>query len=98
MWAITGRSRTVIPPASHARERDLTHRSGRPIAATRAARSPAVRRGIPVRGPTRPSLDRMSTYIAVFAMVMAYIALVAAYGALRTLARVRRATTVLGRG
>jgi hypothetical protein len=40
----------------------------------------------------------MSTYIAVFAMVMAYVALVAAYGALRTLARVRRATTVLGRG
>jgi hypothetical protein len=40
----------------------------------------------------------MSTYIAVFAMVLAYVALVAAYFALRTLARVRRATSVLSRG
>jgi len=40
----------------------------------------------------------MSTYVAVFALVLAYVALVAAYGALRTLARLRRATTVLGRG
>jgi Protein of unknown function (DUF4446) len=40
----------------------------------------------------------MSTYVAVFALVLAYLALVAAYGALRTLARLRRATTVLGRG
>jgi Protein of unknown function (DUF4446) len=40
----------------------------------------------------------MSTYVAVFALALAYIALVAAYGALRTLARLRRATTVLGRG
>lgn len=42
----------------------------------------------------------MATYIAVFAMVLAYIALVAAYLALRTLAKVRRATAMLraGRG
>jgi hypothetical protein len=40
----------------------------------------------------------MPTYVAVFALVLAYLALVAAYGALRTLARLRRATTVLGRG
>jgi uncharacterized protein DUF4446 len=33
----------------------------------------------------------MATYIAVFAMVLAYVALVAAYLALRTLAKVRRA-------
>jgi len=39
-----------------------------------------------------------STYVAVFALVLAYVALVAAYLALRTLARVRRATTVLARG
>jgi tetrahydromethanopterin S-methyltransferase subunit G len=32
----------------------------------------------------------MSTYVAVFAMVLAYVALVAAYVALRTLAKVRR--------
>ena len=40
----------------------------------------------------------MSVYIAVFAMVLAYVALVAAYLAMRTLARVRRATAVLSRG
>jgi uncharacterized protein DUF4446 len=40
----------------------------------------------------------MSTYVAVFAMVLAYVALVAAYLALRTLAKVRRATTILARG
>lgn len=40
----------------------------------------------------------MSTYVAVFAMVLAYVALVAAYFALRTLAKLRRATTVLARG
>jgi Asp-tRNA(Asn)/Glu-tRNA(Gln) amidotransferase A subunit family amidase len=40
----------------------------------------------------------MSTYVAVFAMVLAYVALVAAYLALRTLAKVRRATTILSRG
>jgi hypothetical protein len=40
----------------------------------------------------------MSTYIAVFAMVLAYVALVAAYFALRTLAKVRRATAGLQRG
>jgi hypothetical protein len=39
----------------------------------------------------------MSTYIAVFAMVVAYLALVAAYFALRTLAKLRRATAVLAR-
>lgn len=40
----------------------------------------------------------MATYIAVFAMVLAYIALVAAYLALRTLAKVRRATAMLRAG
>jgi hypothetical protein len=40
----------------------------------------------------------MSTYVAVFALVIAYVALVAAYLALRTLARLRRATSVLARG
>jgi hypothetical protein len=40
----------------------------------------------------------MSTYVAVFALVMAYLALVAAYVALRTLAKLRRATSVLARG
>jgi len=40
----------------------------------------------------------MSTYVAVFALVLAYVALVAAYLALRTLARVRRATSALARG
>jgi uncharacterized protein DUF4446 len=37
----------------------------------------------------------MATYIAVFAMVLAYVALVAAYLALRTLAKVRRSTAML---
>lgn len=40
----------------------------------------------------------MSTYVAVFAMVLAYVALVAAYFALRTLAKLRRSTAVLNRG
>jgi Protein of unknown function (DUF4446) len=40
----------------------------------------------------------MTTYVAVFAMVLGYIALVAAYCALRTLAKLRRATSVLARG
>jgi hypothetical protein len=40
----------------------------------------------------------MSNYVAVFALVLAYVALVAAYCALRTLARLRRATTVLAKG
>lgn len=40
----------------------------------------------------------MTTYVAVFAMVLGYVALVAAYFALRTLAKLRRATTVLSRG
>ena len=40
----------------------------------------------------------MSTYVAVFALVLAYVALVAAYFALRTLAKLRRATRVLARG
>lgn len=40
----------------------------------------------------------MSTYVAVFALVLAYIAIVAAYLALRTLAKLRRATAVLSRG
>lgn len=40
----------------------------------------------------------MSTYVAVFALALAYAALVAAYIALRTLAKLRRATTLLARG
>jgi hypothetical protein len=40
----------------------------------------------------------MVTYAAVFALLLAYIALVAAYCALRTLARLRRDTHVLSRG
>jgi hypothetical protein len=40
----------------------------------------------------------VSTYVAVFALVLAYVALVAAYFALRTLAKLRRASAVLGRG
>lgn len=40
----------------------------------------------------------MATYVAVFALVLAYLALVAAYSALRTLAKLRRATTLLARG
>jgi hypothetical protein len=38
------------------------------------------------------------TYVAVFALVLAYVALVAAYLALRTLAKLRRASTVLAKG
>lgn len=40
----------------------------------------------------------MSTYVAVFALLIGYVALVAAYFALRTLAKLRRATAVLARG
>jgi hypothetical protein len=40
----------------------------------------------------------MATYVAVFALVLAYVALVAAYVALRTLAKLRRASTVLAKG
>lgn len=40
----------------------------------------------------------MPTYIAVFALVLAYAALVAAYLAMRTLAKLRRASAVLARG
>jgi hypothetical protein len=40
----------------------------------------------------------MTTYVAVFALVLGYIALVAAYLALRTLSKLRRASTVLARG
>ncbi len=40
----------------------------------------------------------MSTYVAVFALVLAYVAVVASYLALRTLAKLRRATAVLARG
>jgi hypothetical protein len=40
----------------------------------------------------------MTTFVAVFAMVLAYVALVAAYFALRTLAKLRRASTALSRG
>ena len=40
----------------------------------------------------------MATYVAVFALALAYVALVAAYFALRTLAKLRRASAVLARG
>jgi hypothetical protein len=40
----------------------------------------------------------MATYVAVFALVLAYVALVAAYVALRTLAKLRRAASVLAKG
>ncbi|WP_375491122.1 DUF4446 family protein [uncultured Jatrophihabitans sp.] len=40
----------------------------------------------------------MSTYVAVFALVLAYVALVGAYFALRTLAKLRRASAILARG
>lgn len=40
----------------------------------------------------------MSTYVAVFALVLAYVATVAAYCALRTLAKLRRDTHLLSRG
>jgi hypothetical protein len=39
-----------------------------------------------------------TTYVAVFALVLAYAALVAAYLSLRTLAKLRRASSVLARG
>jgi hypothetical protein len=39
----------------------------------------------------------MATYVAVFALVLAGLSLVAAFCALRTLSRLRRATAVLGR-
>jgi hypothetical protein len=44
------------------------------------------------------SLMTMTTFVSVFAMVLAYVALVAAYFALRTLAKLRRASTALSRG
>ncbi|MEO6885080.1 MAG: DUF4446 family protein [Jatrophihabitantaceae bacterium] len=50
------------------------------------------------RGMRTPSLKLMSTYVAVFALILAYVALVAAYCALRTLAKLRRATALLSRG
>jgi len=40
----------------------------------------------------------VATYVAVFALVLAYLALVAAYSALRTLAKLRRSTALLARG
>jgi hypothetical protein len=40
----------------------------------------------------------MDTYVAVFALVLGYVALVAAYIALRTLAKLRRATRLLAQG
>jgi hypothetical protein len=43
-------------------------------------------------------LTTVSTWVAVFALILAYVACVAAYFALRTLAKLRRATNVLARG
>jgi hypothetical protein len=40
----------------------------------------------------------VATYVAVFALVLAYVALVAGYVALRTLAKLRRDTRLLARG
>jgi hypothetical protein len=40
----------------------------------------------------------MPTYVAVFALLLSYVALVAAFLALRTLAKLRRATALLRRG
>jgi hypothetical protein len=40
----------------------------------------------------------MATYVAVFAMLLGYVALVAAYIALRTLSKLRRATRLLAQG
>ncbi len=40
----------------------------------------------------------MTTYVAVFALVLGYLGLVAGVLALRTLGRLRRATAILGRG
>jgi hypothetical protein len=40
----------------------------------------------------------VATYVAVFALLLAYAALVAAYSALRTLAKLRRSTALLSRG
>ena len=45
-----------------------------------------------------PSLGNVATYVAVFALILAYLALVAAYSALRTLAKLRRSTALLARG
>lgn len=44
-----------------------------------------------------PNLVKMTTYVAVFALILAYVALVAAYFALRTLARVRRTASLVHR-
>ena len=52
----------------------------------------------PIGSGCGPSLDPMSTYVAVFALVLAYVALVAAYVGLRTLAKLRRATSIIARG
>ncbi len=54
---------------------------------------------LPGSAPPQPYAERdMTTYAAVFALVLGYVGLVAAYLALRTLARLRRATVVLSRG
>ena len=51
-----------------------------------------------ITGDCGHSLGAVSTYVAVFALVLGYVALVAAYVALRTLAKLRRATTIIARG
>lgn len=63
--------------------------------AARRARSVAVScRVARARGP---SLDPMLTYVTVFALLLAYVALVGAFLALRELGRLRRATSLLSR-
>lgn len=54
--------------------------------------------GSRISSAVRLSLSAMTTFVAVFAMLMAYVALVAAFLALRTLARLRRATAILTKG
>jgi hypothetical protein len=51
----------------------------------------------PGHGVGSLNLLRMTTYVAVFALLLAYAALVAAYFALRTLARVRRSASLATR-
>lgn len=57
-----------------------------------------VLRAFPTAAAGGPNLMPVSTYVAVFALALAYVALVGAYFALRTLAKLRRASAVLARG
>ena len=61
---------------------------------------PSLPRAARAAAAIAPSLDRGTDgdYVAVFALVLAYVATVAAYCALRTLAKLRRDTHLLSRG